>query len=273
MYNVNELISVAVGAKVCSAPQELKIIFPYDLHADDSKKSDDGIVAATDETIFVLSNGEIKRTIPIKDIESITITNGIGCIFIEAKMTDESEQVICRGSGSSIKLFKEAGSDLIRLVEGKFKGELKEYASGNACPKCGRPLLPGSSTCMRCTGKSAYIRRLLKIAHPWRWLIILSVLLYFVTAVIGLIPPMLNQKLVDDYIQPNVKLTLTTSVLIGFVGVIISMLLVNLINRAVSVLRSLLMIDAGPSEESMPGLPENLSTEFIPILKQLKTFS
>ncbi|MBR6807684.1 MAG: ABC transporter ATP-binding protein [Clostridia bacterium] len=245
MYSINELISVAVKANVCEDPKNIRIIFPYDLHPDNGIKSVGGVVAATDDKVFVIDDGEIKKSFSLCDVENIMVTNGIGCIFIEAKMKDGSEQVICRGSGSSIKLFKEAGSDLIRLVNGKLKGEIKEYAGGNACPKCGRPLLPGSSSCMRCTGKSSYVKRLLKIAYPWRWMIILSVLLYFVTAVIGLIPPMLNQKLVDDYIQPNVALTLTTSVLIGFVGVIVSMLIVNLINRGVSIIRSLLMIDAG----------------------------
>jgi len=245
MYNVSKLIDSSLTLGLCTDSSEIHMVFPYDLHPNLDEKTSDSFVTVTDNSIFTVYNGEILKKLSVEDVDNIAISNGIGCIFIEAKLKDGSEHVICRGSGSYIKLFKEAGSDMIRFINGVAEIKVKEYATGNACPKCGRPLLPGSTTCMRCTEKTAYVRRLLKIAYPWRWLIILSVLLYFVTSVIGLIPPMLNQKLVDEYIQPKFDLTLTSSVFIGFIGVIVSMLIVNLVNRAVAAVRSLLMIDAG----------------------------
>ena len=244
MYNIDTLISDALSCNLGITSDDIRIIFPYDLHLTDSRKIESGIVVATDSEIISIWNGDVIKRISTSDVDSISISNGVGCIFIEVKLKDESELCLCRGSGSNTKLFKDAGSDLIRLTQGKYNSSPKAYTTGNACPKCGRPLLPGSNACMKCTAKSSYVKRLLKIAAPWKWYVIGSVLLYFITSAVNLLPPYLNRMLVDNYIQPKAALTLSTEVLVGFVGVLLSMLAVSLINMAIGAGRSLLLIDA-----------------------------
>ena len=85
------------------------------------------------------------------------------------------------------------------------------------------------------------IKRLWNVAKPYRFFIIASIVLFFTVSALNLILPYINKVLVDDYIKRedahNVALT-------SFVLVILSMLGVQLLVRAVSMLRSHLLIIA-----------------------------
>lgn len=239
MSKLNNLIERAIELGICESRTEIRIIFPFDLSITNVGKDNSAFVATTDERIVSISGDTIVKDLTLDDINSFSVTNGIGCIFIECELNDGHHATLARGTGSLTKMFKDACNDLVRLHEKNYKDDVKDYHTGNACPKCGRPLLPGSSACMKCTPKTSYVKRLLKIAAPWKWYIILSVLLYFVCAGVGLIPPKLNAILVDDYIKAG------NPALVGFVSVVVSMLVVNILNTVLSVFRSLFMIDAG----------------------------
>lgn len=239
MYTLDGIISTALKAIDSVNKEDIKVIYPFNLSLSGSSEISDGIVVGTVDTLYIIDNERVSKELLLSDIDHFSVTDGIGCIFIECQLRDGAELIVSRGNGSMSKLFKEACNDLVRLHEGKTDVKPRSYVSGNSCPKCGRPLLPGSSSCMKCTPKGSYVKRLLKIAAPWKWYILLSVALYFVGAVISLLPPKLNAILIDDYIKAN------NPFLLGFIGVIASMLIVNLLNMGVSALRSLLMIDAG----------------------------
>lgn len=239
MSKLNKLLERAVKVGVCKDKHDVKVIFPYNLSITNSGKDETAYVAATSQKIYSISNDTIIKELILDDISSFSVTNGIGCIFIECELKCGRQITLARGTGSFTKMFKDACNDLVKLHESHYEDEVKDYQTGNACPKCGRPLLPGSSTCMKCTPKTSYVKRLLAIAAPWKWYIILSILLYFVCAAVGLIPPKLNAILVDDYIKAR------NPILVGFVSVVVTMFAVNILNMILSVIRSLFMIDAG----------------------------
>ncbi|MBO5295753.1 MAG: ABC transporter ATP-binding protein, partial [Clostridia bacterium] len=112
---------------------------------------------------------------------------------------------------------------------------------GGSCPRCGKPYPVGSNTCPRCVSKKRALLRLAALAKPeWKYIAV-TALLFFVTSAIGVITPYINRVLVDDYIQN----TGGKVFLLGFVGVILSMLAVNVLRRLVSIVRGYFLTVAG----------------------------
>jgi ATP-binding cassette subfamily B protein len=81
--------------------------------------------------------------------------------------------------------------------------------------------------------------RLWDIARPYKYYIFASVAFYFVIAALNLVPPRLNRILVDNYIKAT-----TRPFLSGFISVIVSIFLVNLLTRVLNIFRSLILIKA-----------------------------
>ena len=239
MYSIQKLIDNFNALVPTKENESLRTIFPFDLSSNGKAEKCIGIVAATAEHIYVISDNVLSFSVLISDIDSFAIIPGIGCRTIEYKTADGCDHILCRGSELYSKVFTAAVGDLTLLIENDRSVEPHEYPMGNACPDCGRPLTPGSNTCAKCAGKSTYITRLMKIASPWKWMILLSVLLYFVSSAVNLIPPELNRILVDDYIKAE------NAAVFAFIGVIISIFAVNILNLIISAFRSLLMIDTG----------------------------
>lgn len=239
MYNIKELTEEAV---ICNSPHsadDIRVIFPFDLSRDGTNKHCHGIVSVSDDSIHVIEDKSRVLMLPTLGIEEFAVVPGIGCRQIEVKYKDGTTRLLCRASELYAKLFTAAVGDMTRLAVRGESVNVREYPMGNACPVCGRPYSPGSDTCAKCAGKGSYVKRLIKLALPWKWMILLSVLLYFVASAVTLIPPELNRILVDDYIQAK------NPALAGFIGVLVSLLAVNILNLVISAARSLLLVDAG----------------------------
>lgn len=125
------------------------------------------------------------------------------------------------------------------LVEGRSDEVRRADERAAVCIKCGRPLEGASDeVCSRCRSKKRVIRQLWDFMKGSRAYLVLSVVLFFAVTGINLLSPVLNRKLVDDYIEPQ------NSFLGGFAVVILSILGVNLLSRFVSILRSRILISA-----------------------------
>ena len=125
------------------------------------------------------------------------------------------------------------------LVEGKNEIERNTDERVSVCIKCGRPLEGASGeVCSRCRSKKRVMKQLWDFLKGSRGLIALSMVLFFTVTGVNLIAPYFNSILVDDYIKPG------NDYLAGFVVVILSVLGVNLLSRAISIIRSRILITA-----------------------------
>ncbi len=126
------------------------------------------------------------------------------------------------------------------LKKGKV-GEREVNAKATCvCIKCSRPLPPDSSgeVCPRCRSKKRVLKELWGMMRGSRAYIFLSIVLFFAVTAVNLIAPYLNRELVDTYIEPQYAF------LSGFAIVIVSILGVNLLSRALSIIRSRILIIA-----------------------------
>ncbi len=187
-----------------------------------------------------VNRGEGSETFPTDGIKSYLCRRGVGCVSLEAEREDGSSLLICRGSMLFADWFSLAAKRLNRYLSTGVVGEdFCDYVRP-VCEKCGRPLPPGSRECPKCRKKGDYLKRLWVMAKPVHPLIYVSVFLYFAVSGAGLIVPYLNRILVDDYITKG-----SMPVWSQYVSVVLLMFGVNLLTRALSVVRSYTQTIAG----------------------------
>ena len=228
--------------RLCSIDSSLRaddILLPvdFDLLPDRSKTRVDGIAVLLRDRLAVYADGAKKEEIPLSDVKEAAFRRGIGCVFIEYRRPDGKWRILCRGDMQFLDFYAAAAREINNYIEGKEISYEYEKEIHRFCPKCGRPYRPGSNICDHCVDKKGYLLRLWQMAKPFRGYIYLSVAMYFIIAIVNLLPPYINRILVDDYIQAE-----TMPKLAGFVSVILVMLLVHVGTQLLSILRSILMI-------------------------------
>lgn len=211
------------------------LTFPFNLTLSATKEKTDGKVRLFSDRVNV-REGERTFDIPLEDIEEFIYDAGVGCAAIQAK-TSDGYTTVCRGDMTFGKTFSTAVKRMNKFRESGYSEEGWSKFDRVTCEKCHRALPPGTQVCPRCADKSGYLKKLLKIAAPFKWWILFSVFTYFVIAAMGLIGPMLNRIMVDDYIKAETKPQMMQFAII--VGCILG---VNLLTRLLSIGRSCVQI-------------------------------
>ena len=195
------------------------------------------------DALCVYVDGKRTSREPIEHIESFYAVAGVGCYFCAYRKHDGGDpQMIARGDGryqSAMGQFIKRANHYLRFRDLDFSRFTK--SGDRTCPKCGKPYPRGSSTCPRCASKKKSLMRLLRMARPeWKYIAV-TVALFFATSAIGVLTPYVNRILVDDYIRNESG----NIFLIGFIGVVLSMLAANLFSRLLTVVRGYFLTIAG----------------------------
>ena len=199
------------------------------------------VLFLTDE-LRVYTDGELTLSEPMEQIESFRVVNGVGCVFVEYQRKENGEQILfaradSRYQSPMAQAVKRA-NHYLRFHNCDFS-RFTDYAK--SCPKCGKPYPKGTQTCPRCTSKKKVLMRLLGMAKKeWKYVLIAAVF-FFLTTAISVLTPYINRVLVDDYIQS----TASNVFLLGFVGVVLSMLAANLLRRLFSMARGYFLTIGG----------------------------
>lgn len=219
--------------------EDVIVAFAYNI--DDSRPGlrVDGFAVLTEEKIFLFLDGTCTAEYSMAGILEFTCRAGIGCTSIEYRDGD-GDHFLCRADMSFQREYAAVAKRLnIKLQRGCFYRDYEKEIN-RICPQCGRPLQQGSDICYHCVDKKGYVLRLMKIAAPYKLLIIASVVLFFVLSGISLISPQLNRIMVDDYIRVQ-----DVSLLGQFFLIILCLFGINLLSRVLSILRTLLLVQAG----------------------------
>ena len=223
-------------------PNDVKLALPFNLRRDlseDAYTKADGILALLSGRIVLYTAGTLTESIRLDEIAEVAFRAGVGCVFAECTMKNGDSRILCRADMRQKDRFAAFIKKINYILE---HGDLPENAGEgeeHTCEKCGRPFRPGSSVCDYCADKRQYIGRLWEIARPYRFQIFASIFLYFIIAALNLLPPYLNRILVDDYIKAAEK-----PILWQFLTVILALVVVNLITKAIAVLRTLVQVEA-----------------------------
>ena len=249
----NEKVSpVDIIRKICPelSGRDILLHFNYNLHPTEPEGRCKGIVVVSREDLIVIRDGAVTERIPLFDIQTIKAENGVGSCDVAYKLkNDGTTHFLCRMDMSLSKKAISASKRFNRIAEGVGFSDYdpekdaskrkKDDGSGGRCPKCGRMMRRG--VCVHCTNKLSTLKRLWGMIKPYRLLIIISVIFFFFVSAMNLVLPEINRIVTDDYINSSDPQGLSP---ISYVTVILSMLLVQVLIRAVSMFRSHLLINA-----------------------------
>ena len=222
-------------------------VFVTDIDPTDPHKKTENVVLFGRDELVVWRNGDICLREPIKNIERVSLGRGVGCCWVEYTQKSEGETIlVARADNSGQARLGKAIKRINRFLRhGVIESEEGEGdVEGKICPKCQKPYPRGSHVCPHCASKTRAIRRLLGMASTEWWRIAISVLLFFASTGVSIIIPMINRNMVDNYIQ-NTNAEANTVFLLGFLGVVLSLFLANVLRRLIGMARGHLLAVAG----------------------------
>ena len=222
-------------------------VFVTDIDPTDPHKKTENVVLFGRDELVVWRNGDICLREPIKNIERVSLGRGVGCCWVEYTQKSEGETIlVARADNSGQARLGKAVKRINRFLRhGVIESEEGEGdVEGKICPKCQKPYPRGSHVCPHCASKTRAVRRLLGMASTEWWRIAISVLLFFASTGVSIIIPMINRNMVDNYIQ-NTNAEANTVFLLGFLGVVLSLFLANVLRRLIGMARGHLLAVAG----------------------------
>ena len=214
--------------------------------ADPLKKTENVILFTRKELIAWRDGREAVRE-AMENLARVSLGRGVGCCWVEYTRKSDGETVLlARADNAQQNRLGKAVKRINRFLrQGVITQEEGDGdTEGKICPKCQKPYPRGSHVCPHCASKSRAIRRLLGMASAEWWRIALSVLLFFASTGVSILIPMINRDMVDLYIQ-NTEAEATTAFLLGFLGVVLSLLLANVLRRVIAMARGHLLAVAG----------------------------
>lgn len=222
------------------SPDEILLPIDYNLTPTAIRRRVDGIALLAKDRLLVWADGKQTASVPLSDVAEVVFRRGNGCCFIEYRLKSGEWHILCRADNQFLDFYAAAAREISNYLEGKEISYEYEKEIDRRCPKCHRQYRPGSNVCEHCVDKKNYIGRLWKIAKPYHPLIYLSVVFYFIIALVNLVPPYINRILVDDYIKAAEMPKLA-----GYLTVIALLFAVNIVQKLLSMIRSILLIRAG----------------------------
>ena len=210
-------------------------------------KKTENVVLFTRDELIVWRGGEIGLHEKMENIERVGLGRGVGCCWVEYTRKDNSETIfVARADNTQQNRLGKAVKQVNRFLrQGIIDCEDKDTdTEGKICPKCQKPYPRGSHVCPHCASKTRAMRRLLGMASAEWWRIAIAVLLFFISTGVSIVIPMINRDMVDRYIQnPNAQAS--KAFLLGFLGVVLSLLLANILRRLIGMARGHLLAVAG----------------------------
>ena len=215
------------------------LYFSFNLHPENSDEKCRGEVALTKEKLVVTINEKLEKEIPCADISELISDMGVGCAYISYRnRLDDSVHILCRSdtalSKRNIKVIRKMN---LFFEDGTLPDSFKQEAG--LCPKCGRAYMPGSNICIHCADKKKVLKRLWNFVKPYKLFLFTSVVMFFIISGFSLLLPYVNKIAVDDYIRNQNPESGSIS---SFALIMLSMLVIEVLTRVMSMVRSHLLI-------------------------------
>lgn len=228
--------------------------FAYDLHPEIPGRVCDGAVIVDRKHLHLfLDRSEIVQ-IAIDDIASLKYDSGVGSFFVSYELKqDHSMHLLCLGDMKYSKGAMYNVKLLNRVIEHGFehfnrmrsRGLMRFDAEEENGSTSRIPESPTRFGGLRMPkNKMKILKRLWEIVKPYRWFVILSMILFVVVSSLNLIAPEINKIVTDDYINSSTPENVNA---VSFAMMILLMLATQLLLRAVGVFRSHALIHASNS--------------------------
>ncbi|MCL2212883.1 MAG: ABC transporter transmembrane domain-containing protein, partial [Oscillospiraceae bacterium] len=217
---------------------EVLFAMPFNLTSVGEVKKTEGVLGATNQAIYLfnIETGE-KTTLEFSLLTKFAINVGTGSVGIE--YTDGGGvHALCTADMSMKIMYAYA----VKLFNRRLKyGVLRPDGVNRrtTCTKCHRPYAPGATYCFACADKKKHFGWLWSFLKPYQFYIYLASVLFVVVTFLSILLPMLNARLIDNFIQAEDPPMFTQ-----FLVAILSIVGVNLLVRVFRFLRRRAMLSA-----------------------------
>jgi ATP-binding cassette subfamily B protein len=180
---------------------KIKVAIRSDLDLDGALQQSWLII--TDESILALTPGvtDEDHTIgpyALQSIKKVRVFKGVGSSFLQVRIQNFFINII-RFSNARREEFNRARIYLDDILE-KQVSPLDIFKKKNPwfCDKCGLALPSQQAVCLRCTHQGGLLKRTLNMMKPYRWFVMLLLVMMLCGVTLDLLPPYLTRILVDD---------------------------------------------------------------------------
>ncbi len=185
---------------VKSRPLERPIVFATDINARGAFGEEWLVV--DDHRVYVFSpNGGEKanllHNVPLNTIREANAEVSVGNGHIEVRTDDETISLV-RFSQAAVSEANTITRQITALSKGEQPKPEKLDAKKKHCPKCKRVLPEDTAVCPACVNKRAVMLRLFRFLEPYKGQAILSAAIILATTAIGLLPPFIGGRMVDE---------------------------------------------------------------------------
>ena len=237
LFELNEKDSAAFG-KVKEQSEHILYCTPFDFHKD---KRANGYMVFTQKHIYKILDGEVLETHLLCEMSDFTVEVMLGvCGFYALK--NGKSIMLCRFiSGRNLARYSVMAAACERLA----KGDLQQVTSDEPesyCPKCGRPFLKNTSVCPFCRSKREVYKKLFAMTRGIRFMMAFPLIVAAIALIIRFAVPFFQKTAINDYITNN---NLQGNYMAGFLVIVVSIVLLDLFNRALGVVNSRLSAIAG----------------------------
>ena len=215
--------------------EEILVSTEFDLS--DNGAYADGFFAVSKNKICVIENGSIILVENIKSIDKVFCIEYNGSGILEAD-TLSGRKLLARFSMEYIEEFNAIADVINDIISGDFVSVNEAaFEKEKVCPHCGKPFIPNTSVCPECTDKFKMLKRLWKLALPYKWLYLALFILFWVSSAVTVISPILSKYLINDVLTSSENRNTQTLLLI--VGL---MLLCTEVTFAVQIIKDIVSV-------------------------------
>ena len=209
---------------------DVKAALLTDLHWEQPMAKQETVMYCTDQQLCVYRNGEMSLNLLLDGLSELVLQRGVGCVSVEYILAEDgAHRLLARGTAERLNDAAEFVKQVNRLIRKR---------QGGAEPASEFEKKPSKPTRI---GKKRAILRLIGMAKPeWKYLSV-STVFFILTTAIGLLIPYVNRVLIDDYIRSETS----NPFLLGFLGVVASIFVANLLQRGISMVRGYFLSVAG----------------------------
>ena len=206
-----------------------------------------GKLLITNLFMYKINEGTLVRKYDFSEMTDFLVESMLGISAFMAKINGHLERVCYFMPGRYLAQYTVISKGCKRIADAIAKGQdpgapVENKELDNFCEKCGAPLIRGSKICPHCREKGSSIKRLWALTKGMRLILMFPVFASGISFILSFILPSIQQRAIDGYMNnPDV----TSEALAGFIAIAVSLIVIDLFQRSMSVLQTRLTVVSG----------------------------
>ncbi len=226
---------------------EDKLIFKFNFNLDSENRDRYGVIGVTKEWIFrAIESSDNEEKSPailerfkISDFSEFFSRRNVGTCSLEAK-TDGGMVEICRSDMTLSTLIVDASRTLNSMLDNIDNPDYQPIFEPDlrVCPKCKRPYKRGMTICVHCNNYGSMFKRMFLMVKKEIPLLLAAMAFFALLSVVKVITPILQKKLVDEYIAPTSGIFPDGNILLGVLILCGSMFFLSSFYKVIEIIRT-----------------------------------